>query len=618
MKKNAAILTLLCIFLMHYKNTFAQSDNLVYIDTEVWKPENINIDGDNNVIFYGDNIVLNRVEIPENALKKIENQYRNKLKNIRAKVGKQKDKISEINQEILQLQIDTRTAIISAHELQQNFLNIDFERSSQKFQTAYEAFKNGLFEEAQILLDAIHLEAEDKKNADNRKLKANLHAIKFEFKQASTNFEVAIRIYEDFDNLFDYGYYLMAQSNVIKAEEILNHSLKYSKSDIQQAVVLTNIGILARKQNQSPKAIDYYLKSIPFYQKVAKNEPIYIAQLATILNNVGSLTLDMGLLDDAKVALDSALKVRKILFGLDAKAYGGELATTLMNLGLLHQKKSNIDTAFIFFNEAVVINRARLNDESWKAKSDMAKNLDYLGGLYWDSSNFESAEAAYLESILLFNELSNVNPENFEIEKSKVLSNLGYFYIDFDQPDKGIKQLDLARISLSENKFSIYSITQPLLGTVLHNIGLGYERKQSADEALQFYNQALKVREVLINPADIETQANFAQTMNCIANILTDKEQWDTALKAYLVALEKRALAFKFSKYVYGLDYTETMINLSLYFHTRFLNTNDQKDKESALEYNNNALLILKILPDSSRRTQHINLANSIKATLDK
>lgn len=617
MKKTRITIVILLVFCMDF-NAFSQSDRLVLINTSIWKPENINVNGDNNVVFYGDNITLNRVEVPSEALKKIEDQYKQKLKTIRQKAKKQKKIIQQINREIQELQSNTRTAIISAHELHKNFLNIDFEKSSDQYKKAYELFKQGAFDQVQILLDDIRLEEQDRKNADNRKLKANLHAVKFEFTQARTNFEIAIRIFENFQNVFDYGYFLMIQSDYRRADSILATSLKLSETDIQKAVVLTNIGLMARRQNQLNKAIEKYLESVPYYEKALRKEPVYIGQVGTVLNNVGSLTLDMGLLKDAQIALESAIAIRRELYSIDPGAYAGELVTTIMNLGLLHQKKSDVDTAFSYFNEAITLNRTRLANENWKAKSDLAKNLDYLGGLYWDSGNMSSAEAAYRESLALFSELSTINPENYEIEKIRVLINLGYFFIEFEAPKKGIEHLILAQNTLLENQFTTDSIVQEYLGTVTHNIGLGYERLKDPKNALIYYKKAQDTRGNSLNKTNIESYANYAQTMNCIANILTDQEDWDNALIAYLDALEKRSIAYQVSNDVYGLDYTETMINLALFYYTRHLKLHQAEDQENTQKLIDKSLSILDKLPHSLRKEEHMALLQTLKNATNK
>jgi len=103
--------------------------------------------------------------------------------------------------------------------------------------------------------------------------------------------------------------------------------------------------------------------------------------VATTLNNLGNLHRRQHRMDEARLAYDEALKIRRELAQKNPDTYPPDVATTLNNLGVLDGEQNRTEEARMAFDEALKINRelAQKNPDTYLP--DVAMTLNNLGFL---------------------------------------------------------------------------------------------------------------------------------------------------------------------------------------------------------------------------------------------
>lgn len=229
------------IFLISTLSLFSQ-ENLVYLDTRQINPDAIVIKGQNNNVIIGNDLVINYNSVPKAVTDKIDAKYQEKLKRIEEawkalKIdGKEKkEKLSVVKQE-------RETAIEQAAQLQEKFKTIDIEKSNDLYKKAFQAFQEGQISSAINLLEAVKLDNEDRKNADNRKMRASLFAINYEFNKAEENYEIAVRIYSDYENHYDFADFLYTIHKYNKSIDQLSYADRYANEPFKKHEILEKKG----------------------------------------------------------------------------------------------------------------------------------------------------------------------------------------------------------------------------------------------------------------------------------------------------------------------------------------------------------------------------------------
>ena len=192
-----------------------------------------------------------------------------------------------------------------------------------------------------------------------------------------------------------YIYYLLGStdSSLVILEEALQIQLKLGDS-LQAAVLNTNIGNIYRAQKDYQKAIDYYLQGFTFIEK----KPEEVAYQADLLNNLGLIYYDVGM-------LDSALNCYTKAFSKYAQAgileeYSGNI---WLNTGALFLDKSDLDKSRIYLYKAL-----HIFNEKHSAASK-ANTHFYLAKLYKKLNHTDSALYQIKQAIDLNIEYEKVN-----------------------------------------------------------------------------------------------------------------------------------------------------------------------------------------------------------------
>lgn len=160
--------------------------------------DNLVVFGSDNVVIRGESVKIQPESIVEAVREKIESGYRAKIDSLNRLLTNRELEVIAHEREVNKLQMAKQQATRSAFTLTEEFKQLDLEHETALYGLIDSLFRAGDIAGCLQLLSDEVLDAEDKKNARNRRIKARLHSVNFEFSRAEENFIVASRIYPSF------------------------------------------------------------------------------------------------------------------------------------------------------------------------------------------------------------------------------------------------------------------------------------------------------------------------------------------------------------------------------------------------------------------------------------
>ncbi|MDR1646374.1 MAG: tetratricopeptide repeat protein [Tannerellaceae bacterium] len=315
--------------------------------------------------------------------------------------------------------------------------------ASPFYKEAYDLFTEGKIHKALNLLDEETLnETENKRNEESAKeriLKAQLLERTYDFQAAENNYLKAVDIFPSLENNFQVANFYRKQNNFPYAETYYNHCLPLAKTLEEKAKVLNNVGLLHEKMMNYPKAAKAYKEAEDIYRELAGDNPkAYQPKLATTLNNVANLYGNLKnyprankAYEDyskAKDAYMEALEIYRKLADDNPKAYQPDVATTLNNVGTLHMNNRDFSDAAKAYEEALTIRRQLAAENPQAYRPDLAATLNNVGILRWKTKELPKAKDAYEEALQIYRELADENPQAYQPDLAMTLANLALFY----------------------------------------------------------------------------------------------------------------------------------------------------------------------------------------------
>jgi tetratricopeptide (TPR) repeat protein len=338
-------------------------------------------------------------------------------------------------------------------------------------------------------------------------------------------------------------YYSLGQGE--KALDYYNRALPIDEEvgdRAMLAITLTNIGSVYGSLGQREKALDYYNRTLPIVEEVGDR-----AGLAATLNNIGSVYDSLGQPEKALDYYDRALPI------FEEVGDRAGLAATLNNIGSVFYSLGQPEKALDYYNRALPI-----REESGD-RAGLAAALSNIGSVYYSLGQREKALDYYDRTLSIVEEVGD------RAGLATTLSNIGLVYDSLGQREKALDYYDRAlpifeevgdRAGLAATLTNIGSVYDSLgqrekaldyydralpifeevgdragLAAALSNIGLVYDSLGQPEKALDYYNRALPIRE------EVGDRAGLAATLNNIGSVYNRLGQCEKALDYYDRAL---------------------------------------------------------------------------------
>jgi serine/threonine-protein kinase len=240
---------------------------------------------------------------------------------------------------------------------------------------------------------------------------------------------------------------------------------------------------------------------------------------AAVKHTVGSTYLRLGRYDEAEPLLESALEIRRTLFGPDDPS----ALETLTSLGGVLLFRGDYDAAEEAFREVLEKRRAQLGEHP-----EVAASLNNLGLALNYRGRYEEAEPLYREALALRRKL--LGDEHAAV--AETMNNLAFLL--HDQGDyEGAEELYRSVVALDRK---LLGPEHPDLATDLDNFASLLDDKGDYAAAEPLFREALEIRRQALG----SDHPDVAKSMNNLATLYENKGDLDTAESLFREAIAHR------------------------------------------------------------------------------
>ena len=305
-------------------------------------------------------------------------------------------------------------------------------------------------------------------------------------------------------------------------------------------------------------------------------------------NKIGALANKIEQLEkEKKNHLEQLDSIRKSNLNIDEKLHKEALELFLQD---------KIDQSLEKLEEKILIeeeerNRNR-NKELQEESKKLAKRRIFKARLYAIKFNFKKAIFNFEKAIKI-----DSSPENL-FEFAKFLQELNYLDLSKSSYEEALK---IYRERAKENPRTYLAD----VAATLNNLANLHSDKNEFPQALEKYEEALKIYRELAKENPRTYLADVAATLNNLANLHSDKNEFPQALEKYEEALKIYRERAKENSRTY-LPYVATTLNNLAVLHSA------KNEFPQALEKHEEALKIRRELAKENPRTYEINYARSL------
>lgn len=371
--------------------------------------------------------------------------------------------------------------------------------------------------------------------------------------------------------------------------------------DLDIAACCNSIGILHLCRGSladSAKAMECLQLSLSIYKRILGHET---SQVATCLSNIARVFFSRQDFSTALTLFQEALKIRQAQSAKKgAPAAPVDEAAAMFNIGQTHQKLGNIDLALKHFKAFQKMAEPVLG----KGHRDVATCIKAMACIYYETGKIETACEMLEEAV----SRSRSSAGEFPSELSCLLRDMGCLYGMTNQTQKALEahmesleiqrklydndqtnpnmMVTLLHIAQNEKKLgnytkafntyrTVYAIQLDVFGpkslevaATLCSIGLMLYLKQDLQSSLNYYQEALRVRQEFF-----KTNQNFdiAATFNSIGLIAFKMNKLDLAKNAFQHCIRIRVK-------LEGTDCHRDIVTLYSNLGTVFLGNGEDKE----------------------------------------
>ncbi|MBB3841047.1 tetratricopeptide (TPR) repeat protein [Runella defluvii] len=603
---------------MFANQTVTTSDGEFNLTFQGAKPgRNVTIDvfKENWIVINKEKLNLNLPEDPKNNKLKIvmclQSVYEANKNRIRKDIERNimaiyEKKLKAIDQQkegheklIADLQIELQRLQSQLDKLAEEYSNTNLDDLNEKEKEAYKLFDEGKYEEsrklrasfeseknylkalserAKIKNEKTKLDSIDKAKIEevafherNLKREALEAQQSFDFKTAENKLEFLVsRDTTNFDNTFEFAYFLDKQNQHDKAIRYYQRALQLAKTEPDVAMTQNNLGILYNDKNEFPLALKAYTTALGIYERLAKTNPAsYEPDVATTQNNLGNLFKDKNEYSLALQAYTRALEIRERLAKTNPASYEPFVATTQNNLGNLYQAKNEFPLALNAYSTALEIYERLAKTNPVTYEPDVAMTQNNLGNLFKAKNEYSLALQAYTRALEIRERLAKTNPASYEPSVAMTQNNLGILYQAKNEYALALKAYSRALEIYERLAKTNPASYEPSVAMTQNNLGILYQAKNEYALALKAYSKALEIYERLAKTNPDSYESSVATTQNNLGSLYQAKNEYSLALQAYTRALEIRERLAKTNPASYEPSVAMTQNNLGILYQVK-------------------------------------------------
>ncbi len=236
---------------------------------------------------------------------------------------------------------------------------------------------------------------------------------------------------------------------------------------------------------------------------------------ATLMQAIGRVYQNLGLLEPAEALLDRALELRRAEHGSKHPA----VAASLSNLGVVYLEKGDYEGARELLEQALAVRRATLG----AGHPEVAESLFNLGLLEKESGHFDEAQLLYRQAIEIFRR------ESLRGELAGALNKLAILLSELgDYERAGALFEEVVEIRRAE-----LGTTHPLTAEALNDLAVFFAIQGRYDRAEPLFRETLGLRRRQLGPR----HPMLAESLNNLGRLLKERGEHAAAERLYREAL---------------------------------------------------------------------------------
>jgi tetratricopeptide (TPR) repeat protein len=318
-------------------------------------------------------------------------------------------------------------------------------------------------------------------------MKGDAHSSLKDYDDAAASYRECIDIYED-------------SSDVSASEEYvatLNHKLGKALASI----------------HEYDEAFAAYRVSIKKFSSALGTDNLRVAD---VMHDVGLLTLGDGAIEKAVQCFNETTRI----YTLHGEQNSTKVADTLVQLGTIHTDQSENDEAMQVFEKAIKLYKEKLGGDA----VEIGRALLLVGRLHDIRGEYDKSMSSFTEALRTFK--SSLSEDDMSI--SLALSNIGIVHSRRKEYSDAVEMcIEALRIR------KIHTENDEDVADSLFNIGNIYDEWGKQDDALPYFEGALKLYRLLLGDEDI-TVANCQQRLGAIYWV---QKKVEKSLDSFCIAL---------------------------------------------------------------------------------
>jgi CHAT domain-containing protein/Tfp pilus assembly protein PilF len=227
------------------------------------------------------------------------------------------------------------------------------------------------------------------------------------------------------------------------------------------ATTLNNLGTVQSDMGKRAAAEKSYTEALDIRRTLAAQEPqIFNQYVAMTLNNLGTVQSGMGKRPAAEKSYTEALDIYRRLAAQEPQIFNQDVATTLNNLGTVQSNMGNRPAAEKSYTEALDIRRTLAAQEPHIFNQYVAMTLNNLGNVQRNMGKRAAAEKSYTEALDIYRTLAAQEPHIFNQYVAGTLNNLGYLQLEENQLEKAEAGFNEAKKLIDGLRDSMFSLDE--------------------------------------------------------------------------------------------------------------------------------------------------------------
>ncbi|MFM9947755.1 MAG: tetratricopeptide repeat protein [Saprospiraceae bacterium] len=481
---------------------------------------------ENQLLYYGiaEESIVKRFKLRISRLE----QANADLNALIAKVNEDfKLEVKTKNEAIYALEKEWSKALERARQVAEKFAAINLDDADQLYLQADAAFKKGEFERVLELLkydlidknllniqsnlsaaDNLTKEGQSKiakgqenlrQTIQNALFGARVAKLNGSWKKAEDYYDLAVKGDEtDLEVVFEAAVYSHEQNKFSKTRQYYENILQKTKSQLQRAVVLSNMAILLGNGEEAQGAKKSVEEALQIFKNLMQKEreDIFPFNISKTLCILGNLQKDDGDSNGAKKSFEEGLLIARKLADQNSDAFISQVAILLNNLAILLALDGDFYGAQKSYKEALVIQK-KLAFKDKTYLPELASTLNNYGSLLRTTNSLSEAKSTYEETLQIYRDLTKKNPDAYLPDFAMILDNLGTLHSIMNNLNYAYQlygEALLTRRKLAEKNPAQY---QKDVAMTLDNMGVLMEKNQDFIGARNVHEEALQINRKL-------------------------------------------------------------------------------------------------------------------------